>query len=267
MSQTQVQEQGIALNGQKYDLSPSTVSSYAAEERVPFGRHVSLGTDKDLQGKLPSLSTDITGKGSRGVALHTHALENPQDGLEPGYDVSRPMSVMEKGKVFVEVEEAVTPLSSVYVRHAGKQQVQTVTFDADFVTANTINGKVGGLSIAEVTFAADHDTTMAALVAAILAANPYLSSVVSNTDGDNREITITTNLDAADQDASDFVVALGASQAGVVEAETVASVNSLNRGKYRTDADSASAAELPNAKFVRSSELSNGKLIAVLELL
>ena len=119
MSQTAVQEQGLALVGQKYALLKDSVLSYAAEGRVPFSRFVALGTDKDLQALLPVSAGDITSiKAGRGVALQTHALESVKDGLAPGYEDKHPMSVMEKGGVFVEVEEDVTPLSDVYVRFA-----------------------------------------------------------------------------------------------------------------------------------------------------
>lgn len=119
MSQTQVKEQGLALIGQKYDIAPDTVLSYAAEGRVPFGRYVSLGTDKNLQAKLPAVAGDVTDvKAGRGVALQQHSIENLQDGLAPGYMDKHPMSVMSKGHVFVETEAAVGPLSAVYVRAA-----------------------------------------------------------------------------------------------------------------------------------------------------
>lgn len=119
MSQTVVEEQGIALVGQKYALSKAeNVLSYAAEGRVPFGRAVSLGTDKDLQCKLPAAAGDITSiKAFRGVALQSHAMENLADGLEPGYEDKRSVSVMSKGMVYVEVEADVTADSDVYVRH------------------------------------------------------------------------------------------------------------------------------------------------------
>jgi hypothetical protein len=115
MSQTQVQEQGIALVGQKYDLSPDTVSSYAAEGRVPFGRYAVLGTDKNLQCKLPAAG-ELTLALKRGVALQSHAMENIQDGLLPGYEDKRPVSIIELGKVYVECEESVSVSDEVLVR-------------------------------------------------------------------------------------------------------------------------------------------------------
>lgn len=119
MSQTAVNEQGLALNGQKYGLGPDLVLSYAAEGRVGFGRFCSLGTDKDLQCKHPALAADITDvKAKRGVALQSHAEENAQDGLIPGYEDKKPVSVMARGEVYVEVEADVDPTDDVYVRHA-----------------------------------------------------------------------------------------------------------------------------------------------------
>lgn len=119
MSQTVVKEQGLALNGQIYDLSVSVKSSKAAEGRVLFGRFVSRGTDAELQCLHPATAANITSlKEKLGVALQSHANENLQDGLAPGYEDKKPVSIMEKGKVYVEVEAAVTPASDVYVRHA-----------------------------------------------------------------------------------------------------------------------------------------------------
>jgi len=264
MSQTSVNDQGIARVGQKYALLLDRVLSYAAESAVPFGRFCSLGTDKDLQAKLPSLATDITSiKAKRGAAIHSHAMESVNDGLEPGYLAKSIMSLMVKGGIFVETEEVVTAESDVYVRFAGKKQVQTIVFDADLEGSNVINGDLGEFSIAPVTYASSHADTMAAVAAAILAANLYVESAVVDT----RTITVTTALDQADQDAASFVVTLGSAQAGVVETETIESINSDKRGLYRTDADSASAAALANARFIRGSEVVDGKNIAVLELL
>lgn len=118
--QTNYNEQGLALNGQKYALlKAENVLSYAAEERIGFGRFTALGTDKELQVILPAAATDITAlKAKRGVALQSHANENKQDGLIPGYEITKPASIMTKGAVYVEVEADVDPTDDVYVRHA-----------------------------------------------------------------------------------------------------------------------------------------------------
>lgn len=117
--QTAVKEQDNFRLGQKYGLGRDTVMSYAAEEKIIFGRFTALGTDKEVQVKLPAAATDVTAlKAKRGVALHTHAMENPANGEAPSYMAKHPVSVMTFGKVVVEVEDDVTPDSDVYVRHA-----------------------------------------------------------------------------------------------------------------------------------------------------
>lgn len=102
----------------------------------------------------------------------------------------------------------------------------TITFDADLVTSNTINGRINGVAIAEVTFLTDHDTTMDLLVTALEA----LASVnsVSLTDAtDNRQLTVY----ALDEEAvfvlSEWVVAAGGGQAGTT---TATDTNNIYRG-------------------------------------
>jgi hypothetical protein len=119
MSQTSVDEQSTALIGQKGNLVPDKVLSYAAEGRVGFGRFTSLGTDLEKQVKLPVLATDITSiKSKRGVALQSHGIENQNNSLDAGYEDKDTVSVIAEGHVYVEVEADVLVSSDVYVRHA-----------------------------------------------------------------------------------------------------------------------------------------------------
>ena len=71
--------------------------------------------------------------------------------------------------------------------------IATVTFSADLVTSNKINLKVTNssgvlTSIAEVTFATDHVTTMGAIGTAITAVNSDLTCTVGG--GSNRVLTV-----------------------------------------------------------------------------
>lgn len=91
----------------------------------------------------------------------------------------------------------------------------TLTFDADLVTSNTIDLKVNGVAITQVTFTTDHATTMA-LVAVEIAkhfqvdtATVTAARVITVTSADEIVITLT-----------EIVVAAGASQAGGVWAFT-----------------------------------------------
>jgi hypothetical protein len=85
----------------------------------------------------------------------------------------------------------------------------SLTFDADFVTGNTIDLNVNGVAISQVTFATSHAATFAAVIASIDALTG-----ISAVAGTGREILITVDNAASNITISDVVVAGGASQAG-----------------------------------------------------
>ena len=82
-------------------------------------------------------------------------------------------------------------------------------FDADFVTANTIDLKVNGISIAQVPFNTNQATTKTDLVTAI----DNLANVTA-TNTASRTITIVIDDGLSNADITDVIVASGASQAG-----------------------------------------------------
>lgn len=82
-----------------------------------------------------------------------------------------------------------------------------VTFSADFVASNTINGSIAGLPIAQVTYGTDHATTFAAVVAAIDAL-AGVSIAASSASARTIDISIPKTKIAAT-----FTVAAGSSQA------------------------------------------------------
>jgi len=129
MSQTIVDlNQPIGLPGQKANIVPDSVRSYIAEADLGFGLLVVAGTDPDRQVKPPALSTDITVFNTvRGVTLRDVARENGAIDIE---DESA-ASVLEFGDVFVTVETAVTPASSVFVRFGGVGTPGAFRNDAD----------------------------------------------------------------------------------------------------------------------------------------
>lgn len=91
----------------------------------------------------------------------------------------------------------------------------TVTFDADLLTANTIDLDVNGTSIDTVTFGTDHATTMA-LIAVEIAKHP---SVLSATVSAARVITV-IGIDSNVILITDIVVASGTTQANGTAALT-----------------------------------------------
>ena len=84
-----------------------------------------------------------------------------------------------------------------------------VIWNADFVTGNTINGKVNGVSIAPVPFNTDQATTAADLATAIQALPDVTSAVVDPLDATDRTILVTGDTISL----SNFIVTGGASQA------------------------------------------------------
>jgi hypothetical protein len=111
------------------------------------------------------------------------------------------------------VAEAI-PLGRALVKGATETTVRlpnrnyaTVTFDADFVASNVINGTVNSLAISPVTYASSHAATFAAVVSAFNALTG-----ISAVAGTGRSIIITTD-DKAVITVSGVVVTLGVSQA------------------------------------------------------
>lgn len=93
--------------------------------------------------------------------------------------------------------------------------IQTIVWDADFITGNTIDLKVNGEAIAQETF----DTTHAVTIAAVATAIQLLSSVATAVASVNT-ITVTSVATGADTPITRVVVAAGASQAGSIVTTT-----------------------------------------------
>lgn len=232
--------------------NPKFATSNVAEEVMKAGIFVKLGTDNAIQIKKLAESIDIELGKLWGVSLHDTSRETPVLNIDDSggegvrdFAINEEVAVMKQGSVYMKPETAMTPASPIFIRHAGRKQVQTLTLDGDLITDNVVNGSIGGIAIAPVTFAVDHETTMGVLAQAILTANSNIeSAVVSLTPF--RVITITTLQDADDQDlGGDWVVTLGAGQAGITEAETITSVHTDNIGRIRNDSDSSTATVAP----------------------
>jgi len=223
-----------AFAGMVSDIAPrdATGMLYEDTKTARFGRFVVRGTAED-QCKLPTASTDVY----LGPIIASANYELGRGETQVAIVDEDTVSVLRRGGIYVEIDDTVVAGETVCVRYAGKKQVQTLVLDADLVTSNVINGQVGGVAISPVTFATNHATTMAAVAAAILAANDNVLSATVDT----RTITVTTVQDASDQDLSAWVVTLGASQATAAVTETVAAINTTELGICRNDTDSSTA--------------------------
>jgi len=227
-----------AFPGLIADLRPLEVDSKLWEGTVSgsFGVFAARGTE-DGQAVLPSTSTVANILGP--IVAHQN-IELGRGETEVEIVAENSISVMREGNIYVQTEDACVPGDDVFVRYAGKSQVQTLVFDATLVSSNVINGVVGGTAISPVTFASTNAATLTAIAAAMEAANSAVTAVSDGTD----TITVTTDLDAADQALTSWVVTLGSTQAGTTVTETVEAVDSALRGQVRTDADSTTAVEV-----------------------
>lgn len=105
-------------------------------------------------------------------------------------------------------------------------QVQTMTFSADLITGNKVNGKVDGVAVTETLFAVDHLTTMNAIAAKIQAEPGVATAVVGG--AGNRVITVTAQTAGVPFTLTNWLVTEGATQATITIATTVANHGPAN---------------------------------------
>lgn len=118
MAQTDATTYGYNLAtaqaGQKYDIRPDVVMSFAAEGAVDPGEPVMRGTDPEKQVAV----SDATG--FVGVALFTHALENSISAGVARYEDEQTVSVLTQGAVYVESSvDTVVAGETAYITDAG----------------------------------------------------------------------------------------------------------------------------------------------------
>jgi len=251
--------QPIGIEGSLADSGVTDKLSFATTVAIPFGRLATRVSGTDSNAKLPVQATDITtATNIAGVSIADQARESDEDGIDPGYKSNQMAALLNSGRIYVKVEEAVTPASTPHVRFSGKAQIQDLTFSAALITANVINGDINGSAITPITFATSNAATLTALAAAIQT-HPEVETAVS--DGTDT-ITITGVIDKSVLIAN-FVVTGGVSQATASVTQSQALILTTKRGSFRASTDNSTAAALPNSKFRTTA--SAGEL-AVLEV-
>ena len=102
MSQTTMSQYGAAAVAGLLDgVGPRNVRSYAAEEIIPVGFPVKLGTDKEKE-----VLKATAGAGVVGFALHDHAREQTSGGVVQ-YAATETVSVLTQGRMWVMTSDAV----------------------------------------------------------------------------------------------------------------------------------------------------------------
>lgn len=241
--------------GLEAELGPKVIGSFSNplttdNDDIPFGRAVTSVANEPGMVQLP-----VSGQRFEGVALRDASIEGNKF-----IHQNHRIPVMSFGRVYVQVEETVAPGDSVYFRHAGKVQVQTITFDADLIAANQFDAVVDGVEISEV-FDTNHLTTMNAIAAAIEATPNVETATVGG--GGNRVITVTASSTLADVVIEDAEVTLGVSQAGVVVAETVERIPVTDSGLFRNDSDGGTATQSTRSRWIKGATAGNCAILEV----
>lgn len=244
---------GIALAGIFADMGQNdVVTMNNPAVQLPFGQAVEKITADEDGVKLPDNGAPVFW----GIALKDVTEETDY------YPVKSAVGVVRKGRMYVPVEDAVTPDDAVFVRYNGVAQVQTITLDADIIAANVFTVTVDGNVLTE-TYAASHDATMAAMTAQILAQPSVATSTCPG--AGSRIITVTSviGVSIAVTVLTDEGITLGVTQANVVVAETTAGIAYDQRGKFRTDVDGGTAVAWTAAAFIKGAAAAG---LAVIEI-
>lgn len=104
--------------GMLADAKDVEVDSFVSEEasaEIPFGVMVQQGTADNGALKLATSSASMAGK-LVGVVVHSHAYAKDTELGSTGLKPKTTLKVLTRGRIWVQVEEAVTPLSPVKVR-------------------------------------------------------------------------------------------------------------------------------------------------------
>lgn len=235
-----------AVAGQlAYIGAPYTALTYVNPvDEIRFGTAVQKITgDENGIERVDEIGADIVG-----VALRDTTIPTDEATVENAYPADGPVAVLRRGQVRVIVDDDVTPDDDVYIRICDTLSVQTITFDGDFVTSNSIACSVNGTALTATAFNTDHNTTIAALAAKIEATSPVLTATTPG--GGSRVITVTSS----NADAVTFVITVtgGASQAVDTVAVTTAGVEGTDQGVFRADSDSNTAIAMSTARFLTS---------------
>ena len=131
------------------------------QQEVTFGKFVVQDPDGDQKCHLPFTAAQITGLTSLGFAAHNQAHEQARNSANnPGYEFQSEITILNKGRIYVEMEDAFTPADAVYIRFvtgAGGSALGAARTDADTASAALLGsavirnaGSAGDLAIIDI---------------------------------------------------------------------------------------------------------------------
>ena len=145
MSQTAYSaDQGLALPGMVADGGPSQTVSAIASGALAAGNGVSFSAASSAAGvtdicKAPAAGTDVTNAAKfLGIAIYNAGREPHTSAAE--YADESVVSILRKGRIWVEVEDAVAVGGGVFCRHvaAGAEVLGAFRSDADGSDASQV---------------------------------------------------------------------------------------------------------------------------------
>jgi len=141
----------------------SVTNTVANETAIPFGVVVvqDTWTGKDNLAHLPLLTTDISAENSAlGITVHSQSFEQALLNADnEGYPHQSAMSICRKGRVYVEVEDAVAVGGKVYVRFTAGATEQQGAMRSDTDSGDAValpyarfktSAAAGGIAIVEI---------------------------------------------------------------------------------------------------------------------
>ena len=246
MSQTDYNiEPEVAVAG-LYSMSyePSIRSYNTPTDTIPYGRGVAQVSGDTDGAELPS------GGGADFLGVAIRALYTDSDD-EDQYEPLDSMGVLNDGVIWVPVEEAVAVGEDVYVRHGAAAHVITMSFDADFVTSNTIDLEVNSVAMTQVPFNTNNATTYTDLATQIQTDFSAIATAVADDTARTVIMTAATAGVGGVFTVTNIVVAGGASQANGSTAITYQGVNAADSGKFRNDSYNSTCLQVSNARWLK----------------
>lgn len=143
LSYTQYGDATIA--GALHGIGPVVIDSMLAEEAIPVGYPVMLGTDKAKQVKKATSGASVIG-----ISVHDYAREQDADG-NVGYKAKEAVSVLKFGKIAVKTSKAVaagsaanvTVADGTFTDAAAASGIEAITgLSVTFLTATSAAGEI-----------------------------------------------------------------------------------------------------------------------------
>lgn len=133
------------------------------QEAIGFGKFVvkDVEAGADQKAHLPYAAAHITGNRALGFAKHDHANEQANPASDNvGYATQSSLPVLKQGQIYIEMEDAFTPASDVYIRYVvgaagtvlGATRTDADTSKAALLPASRIrnSGSAGDLAIIDI---------------------------------------------------------------------------------------------------------------------